>query len=653
MADTVVLYDGDGSTTAFTYSFDSLAENYVITTVYTTATSADVTANFTASLDYDTSTVTLSPAPAASERVEIKRVTSSTDGAYTFAAGSVIRPADIEFALKSNRDIAEEARDQSTEGPAGPTGPQGPAGDNGNDGSTGPQGPEGPTGPAGPTGSQGAQGDSAYQSAVTGGFVGTEAEWVATVEGVEGPTGPQGPTGPAGPTGSQGPQGDSAYQSALNTGFSGTEAAWITSVQGVEGPAGDTGPTGPAGPTGPTGAQGNVGPEGPAGSTGAEGPQGPEGPTGPAGASGATTIEGLTDVKDTLAATDGDVLTWNNANSEWEAAEPTGGSGGGGATIVKQTKVATSTFTATENILTWSHGQGSTPDLYYLEARCISATAGSSVGDLRQIHGGDYATDDLVTIHASGTDTVVASWSNDDAIEKVSRYDTGAATLQASNWEIGIVGVWLSSGSGGGSSFDGAYSSLTGVPTEFAPSAHALGSHSDVAATVATDGQVLAWNDGNSEWEPQDAASGSGGGATAATGLTDYSVGTWTPSCVNATADVDVTYGTATAGYYSKVGAQVTVHFYVKIDAKISGSISGNLIIEGLPYALSSTYDKAYGAVKGAAWVGTEQPMVCAIGSSGVTAYSTGSGTTWSTVKIDDCQANSVVEGSITYITDD
>ena len=126
MADTVVLYAGDGSTTAFTYPFDSLAENYVTTTVYTTDTSADVTANFTVSLDYDTSTVTLSPAPASSERVEIKRVTSAEDDVFTFAAGSVIRPTDIEFALKSNRDIAEEARDQSTEGPAGPTGPVSP-----------------------------------------------------------------------------------------------------------------------------------------------------------------------------------------------------------------------------------------------------------------------------------------------------------------------------------------------------------------------------------------------------------------------------------------------------------------------------------------------------------------------------------------------
>jgi len=173
-----------------------------------------------------------------------------------------------------------------------------------------------------------------------------------------------------------------------------------------------------------------------------------------------------------------------------------------------------------------------------------------------------------------------------------------------------------------------------------------------VSSTVATDGQVLAWNDGNSEWEPQDASSGSGGGATAATQLTDYSVGTWTPSCVNAAAGVDVTYGTQT-GYYSKVGAQVTVHFYIKIDAKISGYISGNLVIENLPYALSATFGRAYGAAKGSSWAGTEQPMACAMISTGIGIHSQGSGTTWSTLKIDDCQANSVVEGSVTYITDD
>lgn len=49
------------------------------------------------------------------------------------------------------------------------------------------------TGPAGPTGK------SAYESAVDNGFVGTEADWLTSIEGSPGATGPTGPAGPQGP----------------------------------------------------------------------------------------------------------------------------------------------------------------------------------------------------------------------------------------------------------------------------------------------------------------------------------------------------------------------------------------------------------------------------------------------------------------------
>ena len=81
------------------------------------------------------------------------------------------------------------------------------------------------------TGGGGANGASAYEVAVANGFVGTEAEWLASLEG---PTGPQ---GPAGPTGPEGPQG-------------------ATGAMGLTGPAGPQGPIGPEGPQGPAGADG-------------------------------------------------------------------------------------------------------------------------------------------------------------------------------------------------------------------------------------------------------------------------------------------------------------------------------------------------------------------------------------------------------------
>lgn len=67
----------------------------------------------------------------------------------------------------------------------------------------------------------GPRGFSAYQTAVQNGFVGTEAEWIASLKGVKGDQGPQG---------IQGVEGLSAYQVALAAGFEGTEDEWLASL---------------------------------------------------------------------------------------------------------------------------------------------------------------------------------------------------------------------------------------------------------------------------------------------------------------------------------------------------------------------------------------------------------------------------------------
>ncbi len=51
----------------------------------------------------------------------------------------------------------------------------------------------------------------------------------------------------------------SAYQIAVLYGFSGTEAEWIASLEGMTGPPGSTGPPGPPGPPGAPGADGPPG----------------------------------------------------------------------------------------------------------------------------------------------------------------------------------------------------------------------------------------------------------------------------------------------------------------------------------------------------------------------------------------------------------
>lgn len=127
---------------------------------------------------------------------------------------------------------------------AGPTGPTGPAGITG---------ATGPVGATGGTGATGATGASAFDIALSHGFVGTEAQWLASLIG---PTGPEGPTGPTGPTGA------SAFDIALSHGFVGTETQWLASLIGPTGPQGATGPAGATGSTGATGATGATGPTG-------------------------------------------------------------------------------------------------------------------------------------------------------------------------------------------------------------------------------------------------------------------------------------------------------------------------------------------------------------------------------------------------------
>ena len=149
----------------------------------------------------------------------------------------------------------------------GQSGPQGPAGPIGLEGIRGPQGLTGDVGPVGPQGPMGPQGPK--------GDAGPQGN-----QGPQGLTGAQGPIGPKGDTGAvgpEGPQGRSAYQSAVLSGFNGTEAQWLASLIG---PAGTTGPQGPQGlrgiqgPQGLPGPQGPIGPKGDAGETGLTGPQG-------------------------------------------------------------------------------------------------------------------------------------------------------------------------------------------------------------------------------------------------------------------------------------------------------------------------------------------------------------------------------------------
>ncbi len=97
-------------------------------------------------------------------------------------------------------------------------------------------------GEKGDQGNTGSSGLSAYQVAVAGGFVGTEAQWLASLKGEAGDTGA--PSTVPGPKGDQGDPGLSAYEVAVAEGYSGTESQWLASLKGEKGDRGEPGQDG-------------------------------------------------------------------------------------------------------------------------------------------------------------------------------------------------------------------------------------------------------------------------------------------------------------------------------------------------------------------------------------------------------------------------
>ena len=110
-----------------------------------------------------------------------------------------------------------ETGPQGPKGDTGDTGPQGEQGPKGETGETGPQGPKGDTGDTGPQGEQGPKGDP--------GETGPQGP-----KGDTGDTGPQGPKGDTGDAGPQGAPGQSAYQSAVSAGYQGTEEKFYANL---------------------------------------------------------------------------------------------------------------------------------------------------------------------------------------------------------------------------------------------------------------------------------------------------------------------------------------------------------------------------------------------------------------------------------------
>lgn len=155
-------------------------------------------------------------------------------------------------------------------------------------------------------GGSGGDGKSAYEIAVENGFVGTEAEWLASLKGKDGKDGINGRDGVDGKDGYTPVKGVDYFD-----GKDGKDGA--QGLQGEKGEKGDRGDPGPAGPQGLQGLQGIKG------DTGAKGDKGDKGDP------GTTTWAGITDKPATFtppvatATVLGGVKIWTGTQAAYDA----------------------------------------------------------------------------------------------------------------------------------------------------------------------------------------------------------------------------------------------------------------------------------------------------------------------------------------------
>ena len=147
----------------------------------------------------------------------------------------------------------------------GKDGLNGADGKDGTNGINGLDGANGIDGINGTDGSDGEDGKSAYQVWLDNGNTGTELEFLNSLkglqgergtDGIDGTNGNDGVDGTNGTNGIDGIDGKSAYEIAIENGFIGTEAEWIASLKGADGKDGKDGINGVDGTNGIDGENG-------------------------------------------------------------------------------------------------------------------------------------------------------------------------------------------------------------------------------------------------------------------------------------------------------------------------------------------------------------------------------------------------------------
>lgn len=113
MASTIIIYEGDGTTTDFTVPFDYLKKSFVTVRLGTGTTLTGGDYGDTGSDYYflDKTTIRLKVAPASGESLTIRRYTSATERVVTFKDASILKATDLDTSQVQAFHITEEGRD--------------------------------------------------------------------------------------------------------------------------------------------------------------------------------------------------------------------------------------------------------------------------------------------------------------------------------------------------------------------------------------------------------------------------------------------------------------------------------------------------------------------------------------------------------------
>ena len=113
MASTIIIYEGDGTTTDFTVPFDYLKKSFVTVRLGpgTTLTGGDYGDTGSDYYFLDKTTIRLKVAPASGESLTIRRYTSATERVVTFKDASILKATDLDTSQVQAFHIAEEGRE--------------------------------------------------------------------------------------------------------------------------------------------------------------------------------------------------------------------------------------------------------------------------------------------------------------------------------------------------------------------------------------------------------------------------------------------------------------------------------------------------------------------------------------------------------------